>query len=74
MSDDSFADSRVPKAAAEGAVFAPFRLRFRPFIDGRDSREMLLRRAFGASALVSADKKRRKRSKRASEQGRSCSQ
>ena len=37
------------------AVFAAFKLRFRPFIGGRDSPKIPLRRAFGASAFANAD-------------------
>ena len=43
-------------AAVEGAVAVPFRLRFRPFIGGRDSREMPLFRAFWRVSLAGADK------------------
>ncbi|HLG45523.1 MAG TPA: hypothetical protein VKY24_04705 [Reyranella sp.] len=55
MSDDSFADLVVPTVAVDpgrfgdDTVFAPFMLRFRPFIAGADSAKMPSYKAFDAS-------------------------
>lgn len=65
MSDDSFIDLRHAdgrsrsrlRSVAAGAdtVFAPFQLRFRPFIAGIDRRKTPSRRALGAQPLANAD-------------------